>query len=244
MEHARLGAVSDIEALRALMEADRWVDRVLAQRSHLPEISELNDTEVQLRALSRQLRESQDALAPVRGAYEVAQRESERLRARVSGVGATLGASTANARELSALQGELSHLRELVSGAEDRELALMEQLEPLEEALTHVKVTAQPNVVRRAELKTIIESLQSSLDEELLSLRVLRTDKAAAVDAQLLVRYESALARVGVSGAAQVDSGRCDGCRIMLSPLDFDRWKTQLAGAYMVCAECGRLLLS
>ena len=33
--------MSETDNLRALMEADRWIDRVTAQRNHLPEMAEL-----------------------------------------------------------------------------------------------------------------------------------------------------------------------------------------------------------
>jgi predicted nucleic acid-binding Zn-ribbon protein len=48
---------------------------------------------------------------------------------------------------------------------------------------------------------------------------------------------------VGTSGAALVVEGRCDGCRLALSPLDFDRFKAQAPETFMDCPECGRLLL-
>jgi len=85
--------------------------------------------------------------------------------------------------------------------------------------------------------------LQASLDEELVSLRHGRDERAGALSKALLERYEGLKKRVGVSGAAQVDEGRCDGCRIALSPLDLSRFKTQPAGEFMTCAECGRLLV-
>jgi hypothetical protein len=85
--------------------------------------------------------------------------------------------------------------------------------------------------------------LRATLDEELVSLRGARHERAAALSPELLARYDAALVRVGTSGAAQVDAGRCDGCRIALPPLDVDRWKSQLTGTFMPCPECGRLLL-
>ena len=106
-----------------------------------------------------------------------------------------------------------------------------------------VKERAQPAVARRTELQGVILQLQATLDEELASLREARHERAAALSPELLARYDAAFARVGTSGAAQVDAGRCDGCRIALSPLDHDRWKGQAAGTFMTCPECGRLLL-
>ena len=143
--------MSETEALRALMQADRWIDRVASQRNHLPEKTELATLEAELRA--------------------------------------------------------------------------------------------QPDVARRGELQARIAELEVSLDEELASLREGRRDCASALLPELLARYDAALVRAGTSGAAEVDAGRCDGCRIALSPLDVDRWKAQPSGTFLPCPECGRLLL-
>ena len=225
------------------MEADRWIDRVRAQRNHLPEITELAEIETELRSLLTALQEAQGAQAPVRTAYEDSAAETERLRRRASDLERTLDASTANARELAALQHELVHVRELFGLAEDRELDLLIEVEPLDEMVASVRVQAQPLTVRRAQLQGAIGELQSSLDEELAALHDGRRERARALSAELLARYDAALVRAGGSGAAQVDAGRCDGCRIALSPLDVDRWKAQSPGLFMPCPECGRLLL-
>jgi hypothetical protein len=225
------------------MEADRWIDRVLAQRTHLPEMVELAALEVELRALVKALNEAQAALSPVRGAYEAAQQEGSRLRTRAETLDRTLSNSTANARELAALTTELQHVRELLERSDDLELELLIAVEPLDEAVAAIRATAQPAAARRGELQGAIAELQSTLNDELGALREQRSERAVAVAPVLLARYEAAFARVGTSGAAQVVSGHCDGCRIALSPLDVDRWKAQPEGTFMTCPECGRLLL-
>jgi uncharacterized protein len=235
--------VSETDDLRALTEADRWIDKVNAQKTHLPELAELAALEVELRSLSKALSDAQTSLAPVRAAYEGAQSEGDRLRARATNLDATLSASTSNARELAALQTELQHVRELLERNDDRELEYLIAVEPLDEAVQSVKTAAQPAVARRSELQGEIAALRASLEEELDALRAQRGECSRAVPQELLARYEAALARVGTSGASQVVSGHCDGCRIALSPLDVDRWKRQPEGSFMNCPECGRLLL-
>lgn len=225
------------------MEADRWIDRVSTQKSHLPELAELSALEVELRAQLKALNEAQATLEPVRRAYDETQHEGERLRARAESLDKTLGSSTANARELAALQHELQHVRELLERNDDLELEYLVAVEPLDEAVATVKAAAQPAVARRSELQGAIAELRASLDDELVALRAQRVERAVALSAELLARYEAVLARVGTSGAAQVVSGHCDGCRIALSPLDIDRWKAQPEGTFMTCPECGRLLL-
>ncbi|MHB1087395.1 MAG: zinc ribbon domain-containing protein [Acidimicrobiales bacterium] len=235
--------MSEADLLRALMEADRWIDRVTSQRTHLPEMSELVALEGELRELVKALNEAQAALGPVRSAYEDAESEANRLRARANDIEKTLASSTANARDLSAMQKELEHVRELLERSEDRELEFLLALEPLDEVVRSIKERAQPGTVRRGELQATIAQLQASLDEELVSLHNERQGRASALSAELLARYDQALVRAGASGAAQVDGGRCDGCRIALSPLDHDRWKHLAPGTFMECPECGRILL-
>lgn len=235
--------MSDTEALRALMQADRWIDRVTSQRNHLPEKTELATVEGELRALLKALQEAQGELDPIRRAYDDAAAQAERLRKREGDLAAALATSTANARELAALQTELDHVRELLGASEDRELEYLIALEPLDEVIAALRAKAQPEVARRGDLQALITGLETSLDEELVSLRATRLEKASALPSELLARYDAALVRAGTSGAAEVDSGRCDGCRIALSPLDLDRWKAQPSGSFLACPECGRLLL-
>ena len=236
--------MSESDAVRELMEADRWIERVSAQRNHLPELEELKNVEEELRSLLKSLHEAEDALSPVEHAYDDAAKEADRLRTRASDLSARLAASTANARELAAISGELDHVKALLAVSEDRELELLLALEPLQEVVARIKERAQPGVARRTSLQSSILELQQTLDEELVSLRAQRQEKALNVSSTVLSRYDAALVRAGTSGAALVDAGRCDGCRIALSPLDLDRWKSQPADSFMACPECGRLLLA
>jgi predicted nucleic acid-binding Zn-ribbon protein len=225
------------------MEADRWIDRVNAQRTHLPEIAELTALEAELRSLLKNLHAAEAAFAPLKLAFDATADESSRLKKRATDLDATLATSTANARELAALQTELVHVRALVSASEDRELEQLEELEPRDEEIDAIKARAQPGVVRRSELMDVIARLQASLDEELVALRASRAVHATKLNPVLLKSYQSALHRSGASGAANVMEGRCDGCRIALSPLDYDHWKSQASETFMECPECGRLLM-
>lgn len=235
--------MSDLEALRALMEADRWIERVSAQKSHLPELGELATVEGELRNLAQQLRVCDDTLAPLRAKSAERGGESERLRARAQALRSKLDASTANVRELTALQHELDVVLEHLSQSEDRELEMMSEIEPLEVSRAALTGAAQPLARRRATLRATIDQLNASLDDELMALRTDRALRAHAVPEELRMRYDTALARAGGSGAAQVVDGRCDGCRLALSPLDLDRWRHHADSLTFACPECGRLLL-
>ncbi|MGB7103455.1 MAG: hypothetical protein WBD82_02555, partial [Acidimicrobiales bacterium] len=230
--------MSETDHVRALMEADRWIDRVNVQKTRLPEMAELATLESVLRQLLGELKVAEASLAPVKSAYDEVARESKRLKDRARNLDATLATSTAHARELTALQGELTHVRSLLSESEDRELDLLLRVEPLEDEVASINRRAQPGVLRRSELTETIAQLRSSLDDELVALKDARVVKATALPAALLARYDAALVHAGSSGAAQVIEGRCDGCRLALSPLDYDRFKSLPLDTFMDCPEC------
>jgi len=225
------------------MEADRWIDRVTSQKTHLPEQGELALVEGELRDLVANMKSTQAAEAPVRESYETAKAEADRLRKRTAEIEKALADSSAGARDLASMQKELDHIRTTLEGLEDQELTGLMALEPFAETLTDIKKKAQPLAARREELQGIIAGLVASLDDELVHLRESRSELAQAVPAPLLDHYEKSLVRSGASGAANVDAGRCDGCRIALSPLDADRFKHLPEDTLMDCPECGRILL-
>jgi predicted nucleic acid-binding Zn-ribbon protein len=235
--------VEHLENLRALNDADRWIERVIAQRDHLPELGELATLETELRSLLAALHEAQHAAEPLRQAYFSAQESARKLSVRVKDLEGALASSTGSGRELGAMHHELEQVRERVAAAEDEELNCLVALEPLDETIAAIKERAQPGVERRTQLQGEITQLRATLDEEILALRESRAALAQGLDPQWRQRYDAALTRAGISGAAYVDAGRCDGCRIALSPLDLDRFRHLEAGVVMDCPECGRMLL-
>lgn len=235
--------MDQLATLRALLDADRWIERVNAQRDHLPELAELVTLEGELRALLAALQEAQSAAAPVRAAYVAAQEAARRYLARAHDLEGALAASTGSPRELGAMTHELEQVRARVRDAEDEELTRLLELEPLDAAIAAIKERAQPGATRRGELRDVVAQLRESLDEETAALRASRNDLALSLEPGWRQRYDAALARAGIAGAARVVAGRCDGCRLALSPLDLDRFARLAPGVVMDCPECGRLLL-
>jgi len=236
--------VSDLEDLTRLMEADRWIEKVRAQGDNLPESQELETLEHELNQLAERLRSLEAERGPTRDAFNEAADQAATLRARRDELEARLASASAPARELSAMHHELENLNSRLSTAEDVEVGLLLELEPMDEAADAIRASAQPLVRRRRELQEAIRELTSSLVEERTSLLAQRGEIAARVSAPLRKRYEEAMARAGISGAACVDADRCDGCRIALSPLDRDRFRSLPDGEFLNCSSCGRILIT
>ncbi len=235
--------MTDADALRALMEADRWIDRVSAQRDHLPEAEELAALEAELRGEVGAIRDAEGALAPLRAAYDEVATRADRVQQRRRELETALASSTGGARDLSAMHHELESVSAQGDVADEEALGLLETLEEHDAVVKRLRHEIRPKLARREELRGTVEQLRASLDEEVASLRAAREERARAVSDTLLARYQRALTRAGTSGASQIVSGRCDGCRIALAPLDLDRAKGQAEGAFMDCPSCGRILL-
>jgi hypothetical protein len=233
-----------VEAMRALMEADRWIDRVRGQRDHLPEADELRELEDQLRILVNSLSTTQASLAPLQASLDATHEQARQLLERVVHLESALSTSTAGARELEAVQHEVEQVRTRIAATEEVELGLLIEVEPLQDQLATIRSEAQPLAARRAEVLASLSELTQSLNEEIASLTQSRQERADELSEPWRSRYEATLKRVGGSGAALLDAGRCDGCRIALSPLELDRFKLRSPGELMECPECGRFLLS
>ncbi len=234
--------MSDREALGALLDADRWIDRVVFQRAHLPESDQLAALESVLRQQAAALRDEEAAAAAVRSAYEEAATRADQLQRRRRELEVALAVSTVG-RDLAAMQHELESIVAQRERVDDEALARLVELEEREAAIDGLRTDARANVDRRESLRAAVSELGATLDDEIAELRVARTACAASVSASVLARYERAMARAGTSGAARVVEGRCDGCRIALAPLDADRVKALADDEFMECPSCARLLL-
>lgn len=235
--------MTDAEALRALMEADRWIDRVIAQRDHLPEAEELATVEGQLHVEVAAIRDAEGAVAPLRATYEELGARADRIQRRRRELEAALASSTSGARDLAAMQHELESVVSQGDAADEEALELLESIEQRDDLVERLRRDIKPKLARREALRATIEQLRASLDEEVSSLRATRDEKARDVPETLRTRYQRAMDRVGTSGAAQIVAGRCDGCRIALAPLDLDRAKGHGDESFMDCPSCGRILV-
>ena len=231
-----------MSTLSDLIDADRWIDRLVQQRGHLPESAQLGVVEDELRRRVADLKVRDGARSNAAAALEQSQQHSDPLRQRLATLRAAASSATGGARDLVALEKEISHIASDVARYDDQELVLMEALEPLEAAVAELKRDTQPLIAQRTALTATIAELQASIDEEIAAKRIERDAVAAQLSEVVRRAYDEALRRAGVSGGAYVDGNRCDGCRIALSPLDLDRWR-QGSAAVSACPECGRVLV-
>jgi uncharacterized protein len=221
---------------------DLEIDRARHRRATLAEAARVTELEASARTLDDDI---------TRAAVEVSDLEAEQRKAdadvdlvRQRAVKDRELLETINdAKQLSNLQHELESLARRQSELEDVELEVMERLDAAQKS--HADLLA-----RRESLAGELDTARTALDNALADLaddeRIATQARAAAaegVPADLLALYDKLRADNGGIGAAALHRGRCEGCRIELTPVDLGRIREAPEAEVIRCEECRRILV-
>jgi predicted nucleic acid-binding Zn-ribbon protein len=233
-----------LEGLLALQDLDTKIDQERHRQAHLPERARLAEIESQLAEAGAARFAAAEALQAVASRQGEAERDLQATEQRVKQVNAVLYGGTVSAsRELQAMAADLDGLKKRASELEDKVLALLEEREPLDEALSELDARlARLRELREAALAELVAA-EKQVGEEVARLEAGRPALAAAVPADLLGTYERLRARLGGVAVARLVGGRCDGCHLSLPAVDLDRIRHQPEGQLENCEQCGRILV-
>jgi predicted nucleic acid-binding Zn-ribbon protein len=236
-----------IEPLARLLDVqdhDTVVDQLRHRRATLPERAELAEVDRQLGALdarTKELRITRDELGDRQTALEQ-QIEASRTR-RETLEKRLFGGQVVAARELQAMNEEVKHLARHISELEDREIEIMEALEPLDAELSAGDETRATLDSTADRLRTAIATNELALDAALAEESRARAAAASGVRDDLLARYEQLRAKLGGTGAARMVGGSCSGCHLALSAMELDRIRKAPPDTVVTCEQCGRILV-
>ncbi len=154
-----------------------------------------------------------------------------------------LDSGQGSAKDLQALQHELTSLARRQAELEEVELEVMERSESLTARVAELEA-------RRVELAERVEALESEraaaiskLDDEAEKVSSGRADIVAGVGTELIALYEKIRASSGGMAAAELRHRRCGGCRLELGNVDLDRIRTSPQDEVVRCEECRRILI-
>jgi predicted nucleic acid-binding Zn-ribbon protein len=147
------------------------------------------------------------------------------------------------ARELAAMDDEVRQLGRHVHELENRELEVMEQLEPLDGELQAADVERDAIDTRTAVLEEQVAAATKEIDAEIDAELHARAPLAAALPDDLLGRYEALRKKLGGTGAARLVGNSCTGCHLTLPAMEVDRIKHASSDAVITCDNCGRILV-
>ncbi|MCX8052518.1 MAG: C4-type zinc ribbon domain-containing protein [Armatimonadetes bacterium] len=210
---ARLSALSGARDLKDKLERARPALEAAEKALHVVE-TELKDNELRLKSIDEK-----------RATFE------KRL----------YSGEVTNPKELSAIEKEIEMLKSQQSQLDGRTLELYDQVE---KARSEARV-ARDNVETLE--KQIAEAIEKESAEKValerqLAETISRREEVAPkiTDKALLTRYETVRRKTGNTGIARVIQGKCEGCRISVTP--FIARSLQQDKEYVSCESCGRIL--
>jgi uncharacterized protein len=237
--------VRPLDRLLDVQDHDTVIEQLRHRRATLPERAELTNVDRQLGALevrTKELRLTRDEFGDRQAALEhqidASRTRRETLEKRM------FGGQVVVSRELQAMNEEVKHLARHISELEDREIEVMEALDPLDRELQAGDTTRDGLEKDAQRLRTAIGSIETALDTELGDEDRARAIAASAVSDDLLARYEKLRAKLGGTGAARLVGGSCSGCHLTLSSMELDRVRKAAPDAVITCEQCGRILVS
>jgi predicted nucleic acid-binding Zn-ribbon protein len=234
------------EAQRRLLDLQA-IDTALQQLAHrrqtLPQISALAVLTREIATMDDERIQAQVGLDDIDRDIARLEGDIDQVRNRSTKDRARLDAGTGPARELEALQHELTSLARRQSELEDAELELMETREQAQAAY-------DDTVARLSEARDRHAALEAERDQALADIAKdaewrasARKPLVADLPPDLVALYDRVREASGGIGAALVRSGRCGGCRIELAGGERARVKAAAPDEVIQCEECRRIMV-
>ena len=237
-------SVEALEQLLTVQGHDTLATQLRTRRQGLPERAEAEEVAAAERALAARH-------ADLTAEAHRLEREQTRLEDEIASLKAKAehadkmmySGTITNPRELQGFQDEVASLGRRVGELEDKELEILVEREPVDEAVAAADAEAATLRARADDLAARITVAEAEIDAELATVVTEREAAAAAVPADLLAEYEQLRADNGGVGVARLEHGTCGGCHMNLSAMERDRIKALPPDALVHCEECGRLLV-
>jgi predicted nucleic acid-binding Zn-ribbon protein len=231
-----------MDRILELQELDSAIDRLDHRRAQLEAGEELS-------AARKELEVAESQLGELRLASDAVDTTSRRLENEIESFGAKLAAeekrmydgTIVNAKELEALQHEISSLKERRTRAEDE---LLEQMERREDLDTRAAEASKEVDAARARAEEAGGDAIRELDEIATGLQAKRAEREALVpgfDEDLLELYDDLRAQKHGVGAAAIVEGVCQACNEKLSAVELDKLKH--TEGVKRCEYCRRIVV-
>ncbi|MGO9558338.1 MAG: zinc ribbon domain-containing protein [Acidimicrobiales bacterium] len=147
-------------------------------------------------------------------------------------------------REVQAMSEETGSLARHRRELEDKELEVMELLEPVEQELEAIEGELSMLAGEREVAAAALAGAEASLDSELAKVHAERDTLATGLPSDLSATYERLRQRLGGIGAAKLIDGACGGCHLHLPSGERERLLHSAPGEVVYCDQCGRILVA
>lgn len=236
--------VTVFDQLLDVQVLDIRLQQLRHRRSSLPEIAALHTNAEAANSLAATRADVDSAIGDLVRRQHLLEDEIAQVVAKAEGHEANLySGSVTNPRELQALQDDSEALRRRQRELEDRDLELMEELEPLNARLDELAVAASALDAEAAGLRESAAQATSEIDAEVADVESQRNTLVASVEPGLLAEYDQLRQQLGGVAIARLEGNVCGGCHLSLSAAEVDRIRKLGPDERVLCEECGRLLV-
>ncbi len=251
MDHARPqprrtglnASPSDQRLLLDLQGLDTRIDQIAHRRATLPQHAQVAELEQHLSRLRDDIVVAETEQTDIGRELVKAEGDVELVRQRAARDQGRLDSGQASHKDLEHLQHELATLARRQSDLEDVELEVMERLESATERAASLRAEQDSVADRLATLVADRDAALAALDEERTAAQAGRDDLTGRLPAELVALYEKIRANSSGVGAAKLHQGRCEGCRLELTPTDLARIRNAPEDEVLRCEECRRILV-
>jgi predicted nucleic acid-binding Zn-ribbon protein len=226
-----------------LQAIDTRLDQITHAKAHLPQHAELAGLERRAAALDSDLVRAQTALGDVQREVAKAESDVQLVRDRAARDQTRLDSGVGTAKDLQAIQHEMTSLARRQSELEDVEIEIMERAETLESEVARLEADRASLGTQLEETRAARDHAMAELESEAARVGGPRTDTVAGVGEDLVALYEKIRAQSGGLGAAALRQRRCGGCQLELNNVDMSRIKAAPADEVLRCEECRRILV-
>jgi uncharacterized protein len=233
-----------LQSLLEVQDIDTVIDQLRHRRANMAERTRLREVERRLSSLDQRSKEAQTQRDELASRQSTLEQQIEASKARRKELERRMfGGQIANPRDLKAMDDEIKHLARHISELEDRELEVMEALEPLDGDLQAADTERDALEGDASRLRSTIAAAERELDKEIARHADQRRVAATGLPQELLSRYEKLRTKLGGTGAARLVNGSCGGCHLALPAMEVDRIRKAPPQSVITCEQCGRILV-
>lgn len=231
-------------SLLQVQQLDTQLDQIATRLDRLPERTAAMEVMREVEALRHAVVNLTTDLADLELEVAKAEEDVAQVRARSNRDQSLLdGGDISDSKQLTELQHEVGTLARRQQELEEVELEVLERLEAKTSELAQTKALLAEREAEAATSVAAAETATAGLNAEREQLVAERAGKVQDIPADLIAMYERVRADNGGIGAAHLQKGRCQGCRIELSPVAMAAVRKAAPADLVRCEECRAILI-
>jgi uncharacterized protein len=236
--------VTNLEPLLDLQQRDLALDRLRHRHATLPERETVATTSSRIASLAHEMAGVTAQRDEVAGQERRLDDEAGSISDQAAAAEQRLySGEISSPKELQALQADVEQLRRHQRQVEDRQLATMEQREPLDARVAELEAGLAAAERDLAAARDALAAAEAAIDAEVGVETAARAEVAAPISADLLATYERCREKGNGVGAARLVGGTCQGCHLSVPSTEIDAIRHAPADQVSYCDNCGCILV-